>query len=50
MENPTKLHLVVAKRVLRYLKGTIEFGIFYKGGNQELFGYTDNDYNYYYPL
>ena len=34
MENPTKLHLQIAKRVLRYLKGTLEFGIFYnKGGN-----------------
>jgi len=45
MENPTELHLVATKRVLRYLKGTTEFEIFYKkGGNQELFGYTDNDY------
>lgn len=30
METPTKLHLQLAKRVLRYLKGTIECGIFYK--------------------
>ena len=32
MENPTELHLQVAKRVLRYLKRTIEYGIFYKKG------------------
>jgi hypothetical protein len=31
--------------VLRYLKGTIDFGIFYKkGGDDELVAYTDSDY------
>lgn len=45
MENPTELHLQVAKRVLRYLKGTTEFGIFcQKGKDDELIAYTDNDY------
>ena len=45
MENPTKLHLQAAKRVLRYLKGTIGIGIFYrKLGNYELVTYTDNDH------
>ncbi|RDX93350.1 hypothetical protein CR513_24401, partial [Mucuna pruriens] len=45
MENPIELHLLVAKRVLRYLKGTTEFGIFYKkGGNKELLAYLDSDY------
>jgi len=45
MENPTKLHLLAAKRVLRYLKGTSDFGIFYKrGGNNELLAYTNSDY------
>ena len=34
---PTELHLQSAKRILRYLKGTIDFGVFYKkGGNEEL--------------
>ena len=45
MENPTELHLQVAKRVLRYLQGTTEFGIFYrKGGDDELVTYTDSDH------
>ncbi|KAL5830145.1 hypothetical protein ACOSQ3_019613 [Xanthoceras sorbifolium] len=45
MENPTELHQQVAKRVLRYLKGTLDFGLFYKnGGNSKLVAYTDSDY------
>ena len=45
MENPTELHLLAAKRLLRYLRGTTEFRIFYmKGGNKELLAYTDSDY------
>ena len=35
MENPTKMHMLAAKRILRYLQGTRDFGIFYrKGGKQ----------------
>ena len=33
-------HLVAVKRVLRYLKGTIDYGIIY-GTNSDLRGYTD---------
>lgn len=45
MENPIELHLQVAKRVLRYLKGTFVFGIFFeKRGNNELVTYIDSDY------
>ncbi|KAL0420696.1 UNVERIFIED_CONTAM: Retrovirus-related Pol polyprotein from transposon TNT 1-94 [Sesamum latifolium] len=45
MENPIEMYLQVAKRVLRYLKGTIGFGIFYKKeGNDELRVYSDSDY------
>lgn len=45
MESPTKMHLAAAKRVLRYLKGTISLGILYqKGGHTELRGYSDSDY------
>ncbi|KAM7488108.1 hypothetical protein LguiB_025592 [Lonicera macranthoides] len=45
MECPTELHLQAAKRVLRYLKGTTNFGVFYeKGGSEELIAYIDSDY------
>ncbi|KAB2620555.1 hypothetical protein D8674_037640 [Pyrus ussuriensis x Pyrus communis] len=45
MEQPTETHLQTAKRVLRYVKGTVGFGVFYKkGGTEELVGYTDSDY------
>ena len=45
MENPIELHLQAAKRVLRYLKGTTGFGIFYKkGGDDKLVAYTNSDY------
>lgn len=45
MSKPTELHLLAAKRVLRYLQGTTNFGILYKkGGNKELIGFTDSDY------
>ena len=43
--SPTELHLHAAKRVLKYLKGTIDLGILYrKRGNGELIAYTDSDY------
>jgi hypothetical protein len=39
------LHLQAAKRVLRYLKGTIDYGIFYKKNrNKQLIALTDSDY------
>lgn len=45
MSKPTELHMQVAKRILRYLKGTINYGIFYKkGGEEKLLGFTDSDY------
>ncbi|RVW59737.1 Retrovirus-related Pol polyprotein from transposon TNT 1-94 [Vitis vinifera] len=45
MEHPTESHLLAAKRILRYVKGTVEFGVFYKkGGDDKFIGYTDSDY------
>ncbi|CAI0547259.1 unnamed protein product [Linum tenue] len=46
MESPTRQHLLAAKRVLRYLKGSADSGIWYRKGDGEdkLLGYTDSDY------
>lgn len=45
MENPSEQHLSAAKRILRYVQGTREFGIQYKrGGEPSLVGFVDSDY------
>ncbi|CAL2237913.1 unnamed protein product [Prunus armeniaca] len=45
MAKPTELHLQAAKRALRYLKGTVNYGIHYKrGGDGKLLAFTDSDY------
>jgi hypothetical protein len=45
MSNPTEVHLQAPRRILRYLKGTINYGIFYKKNeNKQLIAYTDSDY------
>ncbi|XP_057443858.1 secreted RxLR effector protein 161-like [Lotus japonicus] len=45
MSNPTKLHMQAAKRALRYLKGIVDYGLFYKHcTNIKLLGFTDSDY------
>ncbi|XP_038889348.1 secreted RxLR effector protein 161-like [Benincasa hispida] len=45
MESPTELHLLAAKRILRYLKGTLSLGILYqKGEKLNLVGFSDSDY------
>lgn len=45
MESPIEMHLLAAKRILRYLQGTKDFGMFYKKGKKlELFGFSDSDY------
>ena len=45
MHNPSKLHLGAAKRVLRYVAGTVEFGIWYsKVSNFKLISFTDSDW------
>jgi len=41
---PRHVHLVVAKHVMRYLKGTLDYGLSYDGDhNFTLSGYTDSD-------
>lgn len=46
MEHPIELHLQAAQKLLRYLKGKVDFGLFYKKrGNKNLIGYIDSDYD-----
>ena len=45
MARPTELHLQVAKRALRYLKGIANYVIFYKkDGNKQFVVFIDSDY------
>ncbi|XP_073016727.1 secreted RxLR effector protein 161-like [Primulina eburnea] len=46
MANPKSSHWLVAKKILRYLKGTTDFGILYKRGsrNAGLLSYTNINY------
>ncbi|KAK6142445.1 hypothetical protein DH2020_022793 [Rehmannia glutinosa] len=46
MESPTTTHMKAAKRILRYLKGTINYGLFYSTTNDyKLVGYSDSDWS-----
>ena len=39
---PRRVHLIATKHVMRYMKGTIEFGIYYDGSHEYiLYGYMD---------
>ena len=45
MEKPTEKHLIAAKRILRYVKGTLEFGIMYiRCQDLKLKVFSDCDY------
>ena len=42
---PNKQHWVAVKRILRYLRGTLNFGILYSNnGSKECIGYSDADW------
>ncbi|XP_017423587.1 uncharacterized mitochondrial protein AtMg00810-like [Vigna angularis] len=51
MNNPKKSHMLTAKRLLRYVKGTVDFGILFPigrhktdGESLELIGFMDSDH------
>ncbi|XP_058733711.1 secreted RxLR effector protein 161-like [Vicia villosa] len=45
ISNPKEVHMLEAKRILRYIKSIIDLGIFYwKGCRDELVAYTNNGY------
>ncbi|GKV25217.1 hypothetical protein SLEP1_g34687 [Rubroshorea leprosula] len=45
MQSPSEIHLKGAKRVLRYVKGTIDFGVMYSRSDEiKLLGFTDSDW------
>lgn len=45
MEKPTEKHLRLVKSILRYVKGTLDYGLVYSKGEKEIKidGYLDND-------
>ncbi|KAK2411591.1 putative mitochondrial protein [Trifolium repens] len=45
MEHPTTTHLKAAKRILRYIKGTTNLGLYYSvSDDYKLVGYSDSDW------
>lgn len=45
MHKPTKQHFGAAKRILRYLRGTSNYGLWYSHvSNLKLFGFSDSDW------
>ncbi|RVW59276.1 Retrovirus-related Pol polyprotein from transposon RE1 [Vitis vinifera] len=45
MQNPKKPHLEAVRQILRHVKGTIDYGLLYKKGEDyKLVGYCDADY------
>jgi len=47
MHDPRKSHLIAGKRILRYIKGTMDFGLLFPYGAQsevnELIGFSNSD-------
>jgi hypothetical protein len=45
MVDPQRVHWIAAKHVLRYLGGTVEYGLMYeRSGGVTLVGFTDADW------
>ncbi|XP_073268730.1 uncharacterized protein [Populus alba] len=44
MHNPMHSHVVAVKRILRYLKGTLDVGLHFQGGPLHLQAYSDADW------
>ena len=44
MHKPTATHLAAAKRILRYLQGTLHLGIRFQSGSPTLTAFTDSDW------
>ena len=44
MSNPTDKHLIAAKRILRYVNGTLHHGVFLQPGPLSLFAFSDSDW------
>ncbi|CAM8934687.1 unnamed protein product [Rhodiola kirilowii] len=45
MENPSDSHMQAVKRIFRYVKGTMEYGIWYrKDCNRKMIAFSDSDY------
>ncbi|GAU51495.1 hypothetical protein TSUD_413780, partial [Trifolium subterraneum] len=48
MDKPKSSHLIAAKRILRYVKGTIDYGVFFPANDRKneckLMGYTDSNW------
>jgi hypothetical protein len=45
MERPTEIHVAAVKRIMRYLKGTVNYGLVYdRNSSNELVGWSDSDY------
>ena len=44
IESPKESHWVATKRILRYVKGSLELGLLYAYGNEsKLYGFSDSD-------
>ena len=44
MCEPKEIHLVVVKHIMRYLQGTLNFGLKYEEVDLDLHGFTDSDW------